>query len=563
MEKSPTGSRSCCQRLLKPVRNGWLVPRFLELPLPVSLVRGCVSLVRRFAVVLLCCAAALLYGQDVGGAIELRIQSGIFFIDQDFEIEAVISRDAPQLKRSTSVPSFVLEGDTDAVQLLQSTAMPERDGLHVRCRYRFRQTGAFSFLPVLQWKRQRVELKPLSIIVHEPQLSDRTDFVWKLYTHAGALLPEDESAEQGQSYLLCLTAAFYTPGYDARYSEYIRTAAEPRSGTGSQPFASAVLPLPAEILRIDCPAVENAAVDPVGADIPLLAAAGRTGEPGTVPLTAASGGTGEAALVPLTAGRSEAETAGISRETYTLAAFRWVPLYPGMQELPQAHIVFAAGSTAVSRSRTQQVTPVGTVAACIQHMGMEDTGVFPYAAFTEAEPDLAQNASELSVQEEIRSAHRIAALRCRERTALFAFSARQERKRLEASLGIIRPLPLYPAVLGVIAGAAALCLAAVAVRLKCCGKKSWLLLLIFALCGAGSAAGLFHQTRRLQGVCITSGTRAAVRRIPEAAGSIVYRLAVGESVVIVRKTALWWYVKTAGGVTGWILQPSLAVCSKV
>ena len=91
-------------------------------------------------------------------------------------------------------------------------------------------------------------------------------------------------------------------------------------------------------------------------------------------------------------------------------------------------------------------------------------------------------------------------------------------------------------------------------------KGGMIPVLILAFCFTGTAVLLFSRTIQPQGVCIVSGNTASVRRIPEAAGSVVYQLTLGETVVIVRKTAIWYYVKTAGGITGWIPQNTLAIC---
>ena len=199
--------------------------------------------------------------------------------------------------------------------------------------------------------------------------------------------------------------------------------------------------------------------------------------------------------------------------------------------------------------------------------GMEQTahvhgaGQLAYTAFTEKLPEQPPNGSALSVQDEIGSAHRIASLRHRELTAVFPFAARYERKKLEAALGIVQPLPLYPAIYGVLAAVFTVLLLGGAVWLKFRHKKGGMIVaLLLALCCAGIAAGLFNRTMQPQAVCIASRNAASVRRIPEAAGSIVYRLALGESVWLVRKTALWCYVKTASGITGWVSQETLAVC---
>jgi len=79
-----------------------------------------------------------------------------------------------------------------------------------------------------------------------------------------------------------------------------------------------------------------------------------------------------------------------------------------------------------------------------------------------------------------------------------------------------------------------------------------LLCIIIALCSGSLTAVLFRLILRPQGVCIEDVGEIAVRRIPENTGSIIHRLSAGESVIIIRRAPQWYYIKTAGGVTGWI-----------
>ena len=628
MEKNTTGSRAFYQRLLSQqgllsrqrlssqgiVRclvlsvvsrylfSGWLLWRRLLSGLflcSLFLCKGLLCKRQRFpsarycAALLLCCSAVLLYGQDAGSAIEVRLNADEFFAGQELDIDILIRHDAPSLRRNRDMPNCILEGQNSAVQLLQSSSIPEQDGLHLRSRYRFTQTGTCTLVPVLQWKRMRIELKPLHLTVHEPPLSEQTVFLWKLYTSDGLPAAEETVAEQGQPYLLCLTAAFYVPGYEAQYRGYLRRVAASAENTGgaslaapagsaehtalavpaasagsvehtasavpavsagsaehtppvvpagssgrTSPAGAAALPLPAGVLRIDCPAAENAAVEPL-ADAQLPAAIIET----------------------------EISRTG-SGQSPILAAFRWIPLSIGMQALPQAAIFLDSGAKVVSQPRNLRVIPWrDSSSGDDMEKGMERTahvngaGQLPHAAFTEKLPEQPPNGSALSVQEEIGSAHRIASLRYRELTAVFPFAARYERKKLETALGIVQPLPLYPAIYGVLAAVFTVLLLSGAVWLKFRHKKGGMIVaLILALCCAGIAAGLFNRTMQPQAVCIALSNAASVRRIPEAAGSIVYRLALGESVWIVRQTALWCYVKTAGGITGWVPQDTLAVC---
>ncbi|MGP1490841.1 MAG: SH3 domain-containing protein [Treponema sp.] len=620
MEKNTTGSRAFYQRLLSQqglllsqgvlsclllnvasryLFSGRLLWRRLLSGLflcSLFLCKGLLCKRQRFpsarycAALLLCCSAVLLYGQDAGSAIEVRLNADEFFAGQELDIDILIRHDAPSLRRNRDMPNCILEGQNSAVQLLQSSSIPEQDGLHLRSRYRFTQTGTCTLVPVLQWKRMRIELKPLHLTVHEPPLSEQTVFLWKLYTSDGLPAAEETVAEQGQPYLLCLTAAFYVPGYEAQYRGYLRRVAGSAENTGAallaapagsaggistaasagsvehtasavpavsagsaehtppvvpagssgrtSPAGAAALPLPAGVLRIDCPAAENAAVEPL-----------------------------DASQLPAAIIETEISRTG-SGQSPILAAFRWIPLSIGMQALPQAAIFLDSGAKVVSQPRNLRVIPWrDSSSGDDMEKGMERTahvngaGQLPHAAFTEKLPEQLPNGSALSVQDEMRYAHRIASLRHRELTAVFPFAARYERKKLEAALGIVQPLPLYPAIYGVLAAVFTVLLLSGAVWLKFRNKKGGMIVaLILALCCAGIAAGLFNRTMQPQAVCIALSNAASVRRIPEAAGSIVYRLALGESVWIVRQTALWCYVKTAGGITGWVPQDTLAVC---
>ncbi|MGP1432344.1 MAG: SH3 domain-containing protein [Treponema sp.] len=581
MEKNTTGSRAFYQRLLSQqglllsqgvlsclllnvasryLFSGRLLWRRLLSGLflcSLFLCKGLLCKRQRFpsarycAALLLCCSAVLLYGQDAGSAIEVRLNADEFFAGQELDIDILIRHDAPSLRRNRDMPNCILEGQNSAVQLLQSSSIPEQDGLHLRSRYRFTQTGTCTLVPVLQWKRMRIELKPLHLTVHEPPLSEQTVFLWKLYTSDGLPVAEEAVAEQGQPYLLCLTAAFYVPGYEAQYRGYLRRVAGSAENTGAallaapagssgrtSPAGAAALPLPAGILRIDCPAAENAAVEPL-----------------------------DAAQLPAAIIEAEISRTG-SGQSPILAAFRWIPLSIGMQALPQAAIFLDSGAKVVSQPRNLRVIPWrDSSSGDDMEKGRERTahvngaGQLPHAAFTEKLPEQPPNGSALSVQDEIGSAHRIASLRHRELTAVFPFAARYERKKLETALGIVQPLPLYPAIYGILAAVFTVLLLSGVVWLKFRNKKGGMIVaLILALCCAGIAAGLFNRTMQPQAVCIALSNAASVRRIPEAAGSIVYRLALGESVWIVRQTALWCYVKTAGGITGWVPQDTLAVC---
>lgn len=552
MEKTTTRIGTVDQRLLTPLLR---LRRFA--------VRG--------AVVFFCAVAAAVYGQPHDG-IELRLNGDIFFIDQDIEIEVMISHDSPYLRRNRDTPRFVYEGDAAAAQLIQSSVIPEYDGLHLRCRYRCAHAGQYVFSPALHWERQTLALEPLAITVHQPQLSPHTAFFWKLYSSGGELLPDTAILEQGREYLLCLHAAFYSSGYAERYARMLHeltavrlrndaAADSPSHGASSEPLsqyaasalhdaaagslpqrvpsASALhdtstgsLPLPPEITRIECPASENAALAPLSPEELSVLAVG-------------------AVSLPVTA-----------FETYILAAFHWIPLQIGMQNLPHAQISFVAGGSAVSNPGAYLIDPLSAAASGLAVQKALEDGVSTSAAFAAALQEPSPAASDLSDQD-IAAAKKIAEYRLEELYALLPFAARRERKKLEASLSGVPSLPLYPYILGIAAVAVTVLLAAGA-GWHGLHKKKRLMLLFAALtlcCGSG-AVGLFARALQAQAVCIAPQDAAVVRRIPESTGSIVHRLAVGEAVLIVRRTAAWYYIKTSGGISGWVPQRSLLVCEK-
>lgn len=235
----------------------------------------CRQLARPAAIFLFFCAAAILYGQQNDYAehfIELKIDSTELSIDREFEIEVIIKREAPYLQKNNSdTPRFILERENETAEVIQSSAIPERDGLHLRYRYRFNKTGRFRFEPELQWKRQTVELTPLDITVHRSRLSEHTPFVWTLYSASGLSIADGTALEQGTEYILCLTAAFYSAGYTERYRHALQTASaqieaarldENGSGAAVRDIHSE-LPLPAEIVRIECAPSESAALKPL------------------------------------------------------------------------------------------------------------------------------------------------------------------------------------------------------------------------------------------------------------------------------------------------------------
>lgn len=533
------------------------------------------------------CAAVILYGQQNDYAehfIELKIDGTELSIDREFEIEVIIKREAPYLqKNNDNTPRFILERENDTAELIQSSAIPERDGLHLRYRYRFNKTGRFRFEPELQWKGQTVELTPLDIIVHRSRLSEHTPFVWTLYSASGLPVADGAALEQGTEYILCLTAAFYSAGYTERYRHALQTASAqieaahleaPRSEAGRSKVSGSAglgsestqaqddrsgaavrdmhseLPLPAEIVRIECAPSESAALKPLTlAELPFGAAVliNSSALPNAAGLTDASV---SSAVLPTASVPCEDS----DDERYVLATFSLIPLRIGVQSLPQAQIFFTAGGEAFSAPAAYRIDRQKITEAA----GKSGADGFTAAAFQAGTPETQYSGSTMTEQEKSAAAKQIAEYRKQEAAALFSPAIRRERRKLEASLEIAHPLPLYPRLLGiltaVISGMLLIGAAVCGFRNK---KRFMLLCIIIALCSGTLTAVLFRLILQPQGVCIEDAGEIAVRRIPENTGTIVHRLSAGESVIIIRKAPQWYYIKTAGGVTGWIAPQSV------
>lgn len=500
------------------------------------------------------CAAASLYGQQNDYAehfIELKIDGTELSIDREFEIEVIIKQEAPYLQKNNGdTPRFILERENDTAELIQSSAIPERDGLHLRYRYRFNKTGRFHFEPELQWKRQTLELTPLDITVHRPRLSEHTPFVWTLYSVSGLPVADGAALEQGTEYILCLTAAFYSAGYAERYRHALQTASaqieavrpeapgsqENRNSTAIRDMHSEP-PLPAEIVRIECTPSESAALKPLTlTELPFDAA-----------VLINSAALSNTAL-------SNTGSSETGDEHYVLAAFSLIPLRIGVQSLPQAQIFFTAGGKAFSAPASYHIgRQVITEAA--DKSGADG---FTAAAFQALPPETQYSGSTMTEQEKSAAAKQIADYRKQEAAALFSPAIRRERRKLEAALEIAHPLPLYPRLLGILT---AVMSGILLIGAAVCGfrnkKRVMLLCIIIALCSGSLTAVLFRLILRPQGVCIEDAGEIAVRRIPENTGSIIHRLSAGESVIIIRRAPQWYYIKTAGGVTGWVLPQSI------
>ena len=500
------------------------------------------------------CAAASLYGQQSDHAehfIELKIDGTELSIDREFEIEVIIKREAPYLQKNNGdTPRFILEQNADTAELIQSSAIPERDGLHLRYRYRFNKTGRFRFEPELQWKRQTVELTSLDITVHRPRLSEHTPFVWTLYSVSGLPVADGAALEQGTEYILCLTAAFYSAGHTERYRHALQTASAQieaarlkSSGSQENRNSAAVrdihsgLPLPAEIVRIECAPSESAALKPLSlAELPFDAA-----------VLINSAALSNTAL-------SNTGSFETDDEHYVLAMFSLIPLRIGVQSLPQAQIFFTAGGKVFSAPAAYRIDRQEITEAA-DKSGADG---FTAAAFQALPPETQYNGSTMTEQEKSAAAKQIADYRKQEAAALFSPAIRRERRKLEAELEIAHPLPLYPRLLGILT---AVISGLLLIGAAMCGfrnkKRFMLLCIIIALCSGGLTAVLFRLILRSQGVYTGGNVDPAVRRIPETSSSSVYQLSAGESVIIIRKAPQWYYIKTADGVTGWVSPQSI------
>lgn len=495
------------------------------------------------------CAAVIFYGQQNDYAehfIELKIDGTELSIDREFEIEVIIKREAPYLQKNNGdTPRFILEQNADTAELIQSSAIPERDGLHLRYRYRFNKTGRFRFEPELQWKRQTVELTSLDITVHRPRLSEHTPFVWTLYSVSGLPVADGAALEQGTEYILCLTAVFYSAGYTERYRHALQTASaqieaarlDENGGGAAVRDIHSELPLPAEIVRIECAPSESAALKLLTlTELPFDAA-----------VLINSAALSNTAL-------SNTGSFETDDEYYVLAAFSLIPLRIGVQSLPQAQIFFTAGGKAFSAPAAYRIDRQEITEAA-DKSGADG---FTAAAFQALPPETQYNGSTMTEQEKSAAAKQIADYRKQEAAALFSPAIRRERRKLEAELEIAHPLPLYPRLLGILT---AVISGLLLIGAAMCGfrnkKRFMLLCIIIALCSGGLTAVLFRLILRSQGVYTGGNVDPAVRRIPETSSSSVYQLSAGESVIIIRKAPQWYYIKTADGVTGWVSPQSI------
>lgn len=483
--------------------------------------------VKLLITILFCSITGLLYAQQNLNSIALKISTNELSIGDELEVEVIINRNTLYTKKLNGIPHFILTPLSDTVQLTQSSIFPEGEELYLRYRYRFTTVGQFHYTPHLTWDRRIFNLEPLSITVHHARLSAHTPFLWKIYSFDGKLIPENTTLEQGTPYILCLTAAFYADNYQASYTSALYDAAAYTSLREKRPQSthkSPVLPLPVEILRISCESSEYAAIKSIALEeFPFDSTAlSYTGD-----------------------------------EQYILALFSSIPLKTGVQPLPKATVYFAAGDKTFSVPRTCTVTKKS--AASTHMVSQKDRFTAP--AFKEVPQKIEHDSTIISSKERSAIAQQIAEYRKQEAAALFAPSIQRERKTLEAALHITHPLPLYPRILAIIPAIGAVVLLLTALLCYVCLKarrRLLVVLVIGAACSGICSTVLFNRIIQRQGVCIAANGTCTVRRIPEELGSMVYELSTGDSVIILRKTPKWYYVKTSEGFTGWIIPNAIS-----
>lgn len=493
------------------------------------------------------CMAALLYGQKSPSNIEVKITTNKLSIEQELEIEIIIKHDTSHLKAYRDTPRFTLGRNSDTVQLIQSSILPEHGGLHLRYHYCFNSTGYFQFFPKLIWQNRTQELTPLHITVHGPKISEHTPFLWQIYSLDGTQIPNNIALEQGAQYILCLTATFYSTDYEERYHALMQAAAEFPSTSSlekgsKKPDGQDInqrLPLPTEILRIECLPSENAALKPIElSELPFAATTLFTGK----------------TLSNQIQSINRTALSSTNATPYVLALFHYIPLKTGTQPLPVATIQLATGAKAVSSRESYLIEQKKMNSEKFPHTYERLTA----PTFEESLPAADLQDEPMNEQEKCAAAHQVAEYRRQEIAALFSPEIRQKRQALEAALRIAHPLPMYPRLFALILTVLSLLLFAGAVLCLVINKK-WRMVLLFvaALCSAIGSASLFNRIILPQGVCVVSTGERAVRRIPEKLGSIVHELSTGESVMILRKTPKWYYIKTAEGITGWVHPQSI------
>lgn len=433
--------------------------------------------------------------QPIANRITFNANNDTFFITEELHIDITVSNSekAPYI--------FTLEEHPEYTELIKSDSADAYGQISIHYVYRFKKTGTATFNPRMKLGKTEAALPPFSIMIYPAPLSERTAFTWEIspVEHAQRIT-ESQTLIQGESYILLLTARFFSPQQDAP-SDALRS-------------------LPPELTRITCSCPENAVLEPY---------------------------TPTEAVI----------TAVVEPEDSVLAAFHWIPLYTGAQLLPQAQIIFANGRSTASVALTKSILPAE------KHTAVPVEPVITHPAFLKAADSGSSNTNPAAQQDETaqkKQAYIIAQYRFKELHSLFPYAIRSERKKQEALLAIANPLPLYPPLFAIACAVGTLLGAIAAVLLLIKHKKalSILFFTVSGLCGIGGIALYLHITGP-KGICVEPPLKAAVHQIPEHSGRVIHHLLLGESVHVLQQTPQWYYIRTTAGVSGWVPHHILAI----
>ncbi|MGP1576646.1 MAG: SH3 domain-containing protein [Treponema sp.] len=497
MEKNAAQSSTCYQRLL--AAGVWLL---LVVLLP-----------------------AVAYGSQPQD-ISLSVDTDTVYRGQTITVTLTVSNIA---RKKRDRPQLQLQELNTSAELEQSSSRTFGTDLRIEHRYRMQKTGTYTVHPVVQWQKRSIMLDSFSIHVIPPPLSAHTHFEWFifqgnedktpmfLYDSAGTPTPENvkQNVEQGMHYFLYITAVFSLP----KAAEAVQN--------------SVFLHNPPPITKIECGLPANALLSRLDFSDPDISLPTPVFEEGR----------------------------------FVLAAFEWIPLHTGEQPLPTGKIYFSqenAHPALSSDSRTVSSVETRPVFCMVRQSPLQPAAavVHPaHAAFINTEETVAKDMdTALLTADEINAIHALAACRRKEIRSLYPFRVYAERRKLEQTLQIPNPLPVYPR------GWWIMCICAAAVGIAgsivSVFRKRWVAVVGFCtavVCCSIAAAVFYKKNTTPQGVCIAAGWEVPIRRIPEAAGSSLYAVRAGESLRILRNTADWYYIKTADDRTGWIPQRNLLV----
>ncbi len=487
--------------------------------------------------------------------IEITVKNAILSIDDELEIETVVYHSSDKNNGYFVPVRFMLEENDEYSECIKSTRNADEERTILNTVYTMKKTGTLTFSSAfVDIGIDKKIIPPFTVTVHAPPLSENTEFSWRISSLNGKTYL-NEPPVQGESYLLFLTADFFFPDEltdndvtaDKTVSDKPNTDMQNaenfnHSKTNPDRFLQQ---LPPELRSIECPAPENAAVDPFHPDRSF-----------SYPNSALQHTGGQ----QHTSGQPQIDqTQEISEPPHhILAVFTWTPFFDGEQPLPEAKIQFASGKTVFTEpdvriiQQKEKTTVKKTATAEKKH-----------PAFSKPKPVVQQRSGSENTAELTAVARKIADYRAKELHAIFSAELRIERKKLEASLNLSEVQPLYPLILWRSAGVATLvCSLFLLIFLR---LKKMLLSIIFsgAVLGCGiTAFNLYRDAVQPKGICIIGGEESALRHIPERTGSSIRQLAIGEGVAIETETPEWYFVKTQNGVSGWIPQTAVAVYTK-